>query len=98
MWDLVANRVYYSVYHAVLALFIHDSIEARTHKGAVVAFGQKYVATGLFDKQWGRLYAKLQELREKCDYNMVYASSEDEMKPILEEAGQMIALIKERLK
>lgn len=94
LWDLVANRIYYSVYHAVLAMFIHDSVEARTHKGAVVVFGQKYVSTGKFDKRWGKLYAKLQDLREKCDYNLVYVSTEEEMRPILEEVRQMIVEIK----
>ena len=95
LWDLVANRIYYSVYHAVLGLFVHDSVEAKTHKGAVGVFGQRYVSTGTFDKRWGRLYAKLQDLREKCDYNLVYISTEEEMRPILEEARQMIVEIKD---
>jgi len=94
LWDLVANRIYYSVYHAVLGMFIYDSVEARTHKGAVVVFGQRYVSTGKFDKRWGKLYAKLQDLREKCDYNLVYVSTEEEMRPILEEVRQMIVEIK----
>jgi uncharacterized protein (UPF0332 family) len=97
MWDLVANRIYYSVYHAVLALFIHDKIEARTHKGAVVVFGQRYVSTGIFDKKWGKLYAKLQDLREKCDYNLVYATTEEEMKPLMDEAELLIAEIKSHI-
>ena len=95
MWDLVANRIYYSVYHAVLALFIHDGLEAKTHKGAVVVFGEKYITPGVFEKKWGKLYSKLQDLREKCDYNVVYVSSEEEMRPILEEAKQMLLVLKD---
>lgn len=30
-WDTIANRLYYAVYHAVVALFIHDGIEVGTH-------------------------------------------------------------------
>lgn len=97
MWDLVANRIYYSVYHAVLGMFINDSVEAHTHKGAVVVFGQRYVSTGLFDKNWGKLYAKLQDLREKCDYNLVYTSTEEEMRPLIDESQQMILIIKNRI-
>lgn len=94
MWDLVANRIYYSVYHAVLAMFIKDGIEARTHKGAVIVFGQKYVSTGMFDNKWGKLYSKLQDIREKCDYNLVYITTEVEMEPLLIGSKQMIAEIK----
>ncbi len=98
LWDLVANRIYYSVYHAVLGLFIHDSVEARTHKGAVVVFGKRYVSTGIFDKNWGKLYSKLQDLREKSDYNLVFVSSEEEMRPLLEETKKMISEIKKYIK
>ena len=66
------------------ALLIHDHIEVRSHKGAGLMFGQKYVIPGIFSADDGRLYAKLQDLREKSDYNLVYQSSEDEMVPLIE--------------
>ena len=75
-------------------MFIQDGIEARSHKGAVIVFGQKYVTTGKFDSKWGKLYSKLQSIREKCDYNLVYISTEEEMAPLLESSKQMIAEIK----
>ncbi|MBR5700150.1 MAG: HEPN domain-containing protein [Bacteroidales bacterium] len=95
MWDLVANRLYYSVFHAVAGLFIKDGLEVKSHKGSVLMFGQKYVQTGFFDARWGRLYAKLQDLREKSDYNLVYVSTKDEMQPLLEETQVLISTIKE---
>ena len=33
-WDVVANRLYYSVFHAVSALLINDGYKVGTHKGA----------------------------------------------------------------
>jgi len=68
----------------VSALLIHDHIEVRSHKGTGLMFGQKYVIPGIFSADDGRLYAKLQDLREKSDYNLVYQSSEDEMAPLIE--------------
>lgn len=47
-------------------------------------FGQKYVIPGIFSADDGRLYAKLQDLREKSDYNLVYQSDEAEMAPLIE--------------
>lgn len=35
MWDMVANRVYYAVFHAVSALLINSEIEVGSHKGVI---------------------------------------------------------------
>lgn len=48
LWDVVANRLYYSLFHAVSALLIKDKHKVGTHKGAVLMFGQHYVKTGVF--------------------------------------------------
>lgn len=71
IWDVVANRIFYAAFHAVSALLIHDYIEVRSRKGAGLMFGYKYVIPGIFSAEDGRLYAKLQDLREKSDYNLV---------------------------
>ncbi len=94
MWDIVANRVFYAAFHAVSALLIHDHIEVRSHKGAGLMFGQKYVIPGVFSPDDGRLYAKLQDLREKSDYNLVYQSDESEMTPLIEQTRDLISRIK----
>lgn len=47
-WDLVSNRLYYSVFHAVSALLLMDGIKTGTHKGASSQFGKYYVITGAF--------------------------------------------------
>ena len=33
-WNGAANRVYYSVFHAVNALFIHDGLQTVRHNGS----------------------------------------------------------------
>ena len=48
LWDVVANRLYYAVFHAVSALLIKDGHKVNTHKGTLVMFGQNYVKTGIF--------------------------------------------------
>lgn len=98
IWDVVANRIYYALFHAVSALLINDHIEVRSHKGAGLMFGQKYVVPGVFTADDGRLYAKLQDIREKSDYNLVYQSSEEEMVPLIEMARNLIERIKTKIK
>ena len=61
-------------------------------------FGQKYVIPGIFTAEDGRLYAKLQDLREKSDYNLVYQSSQTEMAPLLEKTKDLIARIRAKIK
>lgn len=97
IWDVVANRVFYAAFHAVSALLIHDHIEVRSHKGAGLMFGQKYVIPGVFSAEDGRLYAKLQDLREKSDYNLVYQSDKSEMEPLIEQTKDLVSRIKARI-
>ena len=42
-WDNIANRLYYSVFHAVNALLIHDGHPVNTHKGVIAVFGNYYI-------------------------------------------------------
>ena len=64
-WDVVANRLYYSVFHAVSALLINDGHKVGTHKGAILMFGQHYVKEGKFPIEDAKLYSQLQTMREK---------------------------------
>ena len=98
LWDVVANRIYYAAFHAISALLINDHLEVRSHKGAGLMFGQKYVIPGIFTPDDGRLYAKLQDLREKSDYNLVYQSNEEEMAPLIEKAKDLIERIKAKVR
>ena len=56
LWDVVANRLYYSIFHAVSALLIKDGHKVSTHKGTFVMFGQNYVKTGIFPTDASKRY------------------------------------------
>ena len=75
-WDTAANRMYYAIFHAVLALLIKDGYKASTHKGTMSLFGQYYVKTGKFTADEAWLYTELQSLREKSDYNVAVTARE----------------------
>ena len=94
---MVANRLYYAMFHAVSALLIHDKHKVGTHKGAVMMFGQHYVRTGVFSANEGRLYSQLQTMREKADYNSAWQTSEDIMAPLIGPATMFIDKIKDQI-
>jgi len=96
-WDVVANRLYYSLFHAVSALLIYDGHQVGSHKGAVMMFGQHYVQTGIFSAEEGRFYSQLQTMREKADYNSVWQTTEDSILPVIEPVRKFIAKIKDRI-
>ena len=94
IWDVVANRLYYSVFHAVSALLVKDGYKVNTHKGASLLFGLYYVKTGIFDNDEGRFYSQLQSIREKSDYNCVWTVSADEVRPLLGQAKIFLEKVK----
>lgn len=100
-WDLVSNRLYYSIFHAVSALLMLDGIKTGTHKGASSQFGKYYVLTGVFNREDGLLYSRLQTMREKADYGNVFSLSKDEGKVIIDLAADLrnriCRLIKEKI-
>ncbi len=98
LWDVVANRLYYSIFHAVSALLIKDGHNVSTHKGTLVMFGQHYVKTGIFPTDASKLYIKLQTMREKSDYNCVYVTTEEEMRPLIEPLKAFIAKVGDMIK
>ena len=64
-WDVVVNRLYYAVFHAVSALLIKDGHNVSTHKGTLVMFGEHYVKTGIFPTDASKLLATLKRFSSK---------------------------------
>lgn len=85
-WDLVANRLYYAVFHAVNAMLMLDGIKTGTHKGSSIQFGKSYVLTGLFSREDGILYGRLQTMREKADYQNIFKLEEEEGRILIDSA------------
>lgn len=88
-WDLVANRLYYAVFHAVNAMLLIDGINTGTHKGTSVQFGKAYVLTGIFSRQDGMLYSRLQTMREKADYQNVFSLEETQGRELIQLAADL---------
>jgi len=95
LWNTLANRLYYSLFHAVSALLISEGHEVGTHKGAVIRFQQYFVRTQRFSVEDGRFYSQMQTMRENADYNCSYDVSEEEILVRIEPTRQLIEKIKQ---
>ena len=94
-WSTLANRLYYSLFHAVSALLISEGHEVGTHKGAAIRFQQYFVKTKRFAVEDGRFYSQMQTMRENADYNCSYDVSEEEVVERIEPTRQLIEKIKQ---
>lgn len=83
LWSTLANRMYYAVYHATMALLIANNLYAGTHQGVFVLLNQYFIKTGRIKPELGVLYARLQTMREKGDYNCCIETSEEDLLPLL---------------
>lgn len=95
VWELVANRLYYALFHAVSALLINDRHEVGTHRGAAGAFSLYYVKTGIFTPAEGRMYSQLQHLREDGEYNCAIDVVKEDVERFIEPTRQLIEKIKQ---
>ena len=66
----VTNRAYYSLFYAVLALFLKAGINARTskHIGVISLFDKEFVHSGRIDKTYSKILHDLFEARQESDY------------------------------
>ena len=62
------NRIYYSMFYAVQALLILRESTFSKHGQVKGFFNREFVKTGIFPKEFGRLFNAAFEYRQKFDY------------------------------
>lgn len=92
-WDLAANRYYYACFHAVQALFIHDGLASKRHSGMLSQFGKYFIKTGIIEDRLGGFLTRMEQLREKGDYNCIFSVNEEELCTIVEPAHELVKVI-----
>ena len=94
-WDMAANRFYYACFHAVQALFIHNGLASKTHSGMLRQFGLHFIKTGIIEDRLGGFLTRMEQLREKGDYNCVFSINEEELDTIVAPAHELVKVIAE---
>lgn len=97
LWNVVGNRLYYAIFHAVVALLIKHGISINGHKGAVIMFGLHFVKKGIFTPEEGALYSRLQTIREKADYQNVYELSQERASHYMSQAKLLFEKIEKTI-
>lgn len=64
------NRLYYACFHAARGVLYDKGFDPKTHGGTLTLFGEKVVQTNEAPKADGRLFRKVQDLRDQADYHL----------------------------
>ena len=90
-WSLVANRLYYSLFHMAAALLLDKGIHFRSHAGAIRAIGLHFVTKGLLSTEEGKLISRLEGMRNTGDYDDLFDWKEEQIMPLFEPTRQLLA-------
>ncbi len=96
-FSLAANRYYYACFHAVHALFVMNELYAKSHEGMSILFAKHFVKTGLFDAKFSSFGTRLENLREKADYEVLFSVTEADLRIYQPLTHELIVAIKNYL-
>ncbi|MBQ9418012.1 MAG: HEPN domain-containing protein [Bacteroidales bacterium] len=98
VWGMIANRMYYAVYYAAVALLISDGHTASSHKGVLSQLNLHYVQTGRLTKEDGHLFGRVFSFRQESDYDDFIDASKEDVEKLLPRveylAEKIISLIR----
>ena len=94
-WNAAANRLYYALFNAIAALFVHDHFIVGTHNGVKILFGKEYVLTGLATSEEGKLLSQMESMRERADYDVTFIATEETINERAVPVANMINHLKE---
>jgi len=97
-YEDAVSRAYYAMYHAAMAALATLNVFPRTHEGVVSEFGRRFVLTGIFQKELGRILAEVKATRETYEYTVVAEASRSEAENILSKARFFVEAVKDYIK
>jgi uncharacterized protein (UPF0332 family) len=86
----ITNRAYYSMFYAVLALFLKADMRIKTskHIGVISIFDKEFILAGKIDKYYSEILHRMFNIRQKVDYRELIEIA-------IEEAAEYVRLAKE---
>ncbi|MBK8922699.1 MAG: HEPN domain-containing protein [Saprospirales bacterium] len=92
--DMAANRVYYGMFYALLALGLLKGFETSKHLQLIGWFNKTFVFTEVFPKQFTRLLKDAFDTRTDADYKVNKIPTATEIEASLADMKLFISTIK----
>ena len=90
-----ANRSYYSIFHAINALFALKGIGFKKHSGVLANFNSDYIKTGLIEVEYAKIAKVAFAVRTHSDYSDFYVISKEEVLEQYDNAVRFLDRIEE---
>ena len=69
-YNSAVSRIYYAMFYRVQAILLTQNVAASTHTGTAQKFGELFIKTGIFPKEFSRHLGYAMERRSKGDYEV----------------------------
>ncbi|MFQ5687795.1 MAG: HEPN domain-containing protein [Candidatus Scalindua sp.] len=92
----ITNRAYYTMFYAVLALFLRKDIHVKTskHIGVISLFDREFIHTNRIEKKYSKMLHKIFNVRLKGDYKELIEISTEEAEEHIKLAREFLQNIK----
>jgi uncharacterized protein (UPF0332 family) len=84
------NRIYYSMFYSVQALLVLDEKAFSKHGQVKAYFNKVFIKSGIFPKEFGKLFNAVFEYRQKFDYVDLLTPEEELISDYIVEAQKFI--------
>jgi len=92
-YESSVSRVYYAMFYSVEALLLTKGITVSSHKGVISVFGEKFIKTGIFEKEMSKELTRAFEKRQLGDYEYTFVITEDEAQEMIEKGDNFVLRI-----
>jgi uncharacterized protein (UPF0332 family) len=92
-YESSVSRSYYAMFYCAQAVLLTKGSTFSSHKGVIATFGEQFIKTGVFPREFGRELNKAFEKRQLGDYEAESAVSDEDAHDTLARAGDFCAAI-----
>ena len=86
------------MFYTVEAILLTKNLSFSSHKGAISAFGEQFIKTGIFAKDMSRNLNDAFEKRQLGEYEYSFVIPEKDAKEVLEYGKKFVKTIEDYLK
>jgi len=91
------NRIYYAVFYCLLAFGLKHDFKTSKHLQLIGWFNKSFIATGLIDANYGRIFRDCYEYRKSADYDAFVNIEYSDVELLLDEMKSFLNMAKEYL-
>ena len=92
-YESSVSRTYYAMFYSAQAMLLTKNLSFSSHKGAISAFSEHFVKTGIFPKEMARELNRAFEKRQISDYEYTFVISKEEAEEMLANGKQFVEKI-----